>query len=169
MSSWPLIQTALENVFSRATGLAFVWDNEPRKLLPKPFGVLALGESVSIGRDHSAYKFRNSDISINLSGYREITITVQIISRQARGEQSSRAIIERARLALANPVYRDELRSAGLVFVENHPVLDISNSFDQRQESRAAFDVVFRLMLNEEHSWPQGGYFESVDMSEHMI
>jgi len=169
MSSWPLIQTALENVFMRATGLSFVWDNEPRKLLPKPFGVLALGESISVGRDHSAYTFRNSDISINLSGYREITITVQIISRQACGEQSSRAMVERARLALANPVYRDELRSAGLVFVENHPVLDISNSFDQRQESRAAFDVVFRLMLNEEHSWPQGGYFESVDISEHML
>jgi hypothetical protein len=167
--SWSHIQSALENVFVSATGLPFVWEDEPRKLLPRPFGILALGQSSTVGRDHSSYTFHDSDISLELHGYRELTISVQIISRQARGEQSSRALIERARLALANPVYRDELRSAGLVFVENHPVLDISTSFDQRKEARAAFDVVFRLMVKEHHAWPQGGFFESVEVSENLL
>ncbi len=150
MSYWDNAQAALEQVFQRSTGIAFMWDEEPRKMMRRPCGILALGESITIGRDRSGYTFRDSDITLDLFGFRELTVNVQIFSRQAKGEDSARALIERARLSMANPFYRDELRSAGLIFVENHPVVDLDFSFDQRRESRAAFDVVFRLMLHEQ-------------------
>ena len=161
MSFWPSLQIALEHVFESATGIPFVWDDEPAKVMPKPYGVLALGQSITIGRDFSRYSFRDSCSSLETLGHRELTINVQVFSRQPRGDGSARSLIEMARLSLANPVYRDELRSAGLVFVENHPVVNLDFTFQNRKENRCAFDVVFRLVLQESTKAPIP-HFESV-------
>lgn len=161
--SWPGLQITLEHIFESATGIPFVWEDEPRKIMIKPYGVLSLGQSVVSGRDFSSYDFEKEPL-VNVSGYRELTITVQIFGRFIRGDKSSRALIERARLALANPVYKDELRTAGLVFVENHPVAELEFSFDQRHEKRAAFDVVFRHIIEQQHAWPEGGYFSTLEL-----
>lgn len=162
MSFWPGVQSALENVLTKATRIPFVWDDEPRKMLNRPFGVLSLGQSLSLGRDHYGYTFKDSDVTLDLYGYRELTINVQVFSRCAIGEHSSRALIEKARLSLANPIYRDELRSAGLIFVENHPVSDLKFAYQNRHESRATFDVVFRLMLHDQHKYRGNEYFDRV-------
>ena len=167
MSYWPGLQITLEHVFESATGIPFVWDDEPSKVMQKPYGILVLGQSITVGRDYSRYTFRDSDTSLDIVGYRELTISVQIFSRQARGELSARALIERARLSLANPVYRDELRSAGLVFVESHPINDLDFTFQNRAENRSAFDVVFRLVLRDQLV-SQVPYFESVDLESRL-
>ena len=166
MSFWPGLQITLEHVFESATGIPFVWDDEPMKAIPKPYGVLALGQSISIGRDYGRYTFHDSNTTIDLIGHRELTINVQIFSRQARGDNSARALIEKARLSLANPVYRDELRSAGLVFVETHPVANLNFTFQNRAENRCAFDVVFRLVLQEQIATRNIDFFDSVAISE---
>jgi hypothetical protein len=107
--------------------------------------------------------------TIDLVGYRELTINVQVFSRQSGGDVSARALIEKARLCLANPVYRDELRSAGLVFVENQPVADLNFTFQNRKEKRSAFDVVFRLVINEQLSTDSTGYFDTIAVSENFL
>jgi hypothetical protein len=163
---WSKLQATLVYVFNQATRLPFIWDENPRGLLPKPFGVLSLGQSITLGRDSYSYTFRDSDISLDLYGHRELSITVQIYSRQSNGALSARSLIEKARLALANPDLREELRKVGLIFVENHPVIDLNFSFDQRHESRAAFDVVFRVLLHEQHLTKQPGYFEHIELRE---
>jgi hypothetical protein len=169
MSFWPGLQITLEHVFESATGIPFVWNDEPVKVMQKPYGILSLGQSFTVGRDSSRYTFSHSDTTIDLIGYRELTINVQVFSRQSHGDVSARALIERARLCLANPVYRDELRSAGLVFVENHPVADLNFTFQNRKENRSAFDVVFRLVLNEQLSTDSIGYFDSIALSENLL
>src|SRR5690606_30904682 len=123
--AWVGMQIALERVFSEATGIPFAWDDSLRRLPRAPIGVLSLGNSQTVGRDGHRYTFRDSDISLELYGYRELTINIQIRARLAKGAPSSRMLAEKARLALANPMYRDELRSAGLVFVETHPLLNL--------------------------------------------
>ena len=163
MSYWPGLQITLENVFRSSTGIPFVWEDEPRKMMRKPYGVLALGQSITIGRDYSSYNFRDSDISIDMVGQRELTINVQVFSRQPKGELSARELIERARFSLANPVYRDELRSAGLIFVENHPISSLNFSFQNRAENRASFDVVFRLLLQDKAP-SEAKYFDDVTL-----
>jgi hypothetical protein len=50
MSFWPGLQITLEHVFESATGLPFVWDDEPVKVMQKPYGVLALGQSITVGQ-----------------------------------------------------------------------------------------------------------------------
>lgn len=167
MSFWPALQITLEHVFESATGIPFIWEDEPTRLMQKPFGVLSLGQSISVGRDSARYTFRDSDTSVDIIGYRELTINIQIFSRQARGEKSARSLIEKARLCLANPVYRDELRSAGLVFVENHPVTSLDFTFQNRAENRATFDVVFRLVLQEKMPSAQA-YFDAIELENRL-
>jgi hypothetical protein len=91
---------------------------------------------------------------------------VQIRARLAKSAPSSRSLAEKARLALANPMHRDELRSFGLVFVETHPLISIDFSRSIRKELRSSFDVVFRLMVHEQQMANHIGYFESVAISE---
>lgn len=165
--SWPALQTALEHVFESATGISFVWSDEPVKVMQKPYGVLSLGQSISVGRDFAQHTFRDSGMTVDMAGHRELTINVQVFSRQARGENSARVLLEKARLSLANPVYRDELRSVGLIFVENHPVTSLDFTFQNRAENRATFDVVFRLVLQEKIAAKQA-YFEAVEL-EHCL
>lgn len=163
MNQWPGLQITLEHVFKSATNIPFVWDDEPRKMMRKPFGILSLGQCITVGRDAGFYYFRDGGGSCELVGHREITISIQVFSRQARGECSARVLIEKARLCLANPVYRDELRSAGLVFVENHPVTSLDFTFQNRAENRATFDVVFRLILQEKITTNQA-HFDTVEL-----
>ena len=164
MSFWPPIKTALENVFLRATDVPFVWAEEARRVLRPPVGILELGQSMAVGRDSYGYTFRDSDITLNISGYRELTIGVQLVSKLAKNTPSSRVLAEKARLALANPVYRDELRMAGLVFVESHPLVNLDRDHRVTKELRSSFDVVFRLMLLEQQSIKSGEFFEYSDV-----
>lgn len=162
--SWDPIQSCLQNVFSESTGIPFTWEDSLRLLPRAPLGVLSLGQSMVVGRDGYRYRFRDSDISLDLYGHRELTINIQIRARLAKSTPSSRALAEKARLSLANPIYRDQLRAAGLVFVETHPLLNLDFSRN-RKELRSTFDVVFRLVLNE--SMPSSiNYFEEIAISE---
>ncbi len=77
-SPWGTMQTALERVFSEATDISFAWDDTLKRLPRAPIGVLSLGDSRVVGRDGYRYTFRDSDISLDAYGYRELTINVQI-------------------------------------------------------------------------------------------
>ncbi len=165
--SWDAMQTALEHVFSEATGISFMWDESLRRIPRAPIGVLSLGQSMTVGRDGHRYTFRDSNISLDMYGYRELTINVQICARLAKSAPSSRIFAEKARLALANPTHRDELRSVGLVFVEAYPLLNLDFSHT-RKELRSTFDVVFRIVLHEQ-SATNIGYFDNISLSEHCL
>ncbi len=167
--AWSSMQTALERVFSEATGIPFAWEDSIRRIPRAPLGVLSLGQSMTVGRDSHRYTLRDSDISLEMYGYRELTINVQIRARLAKSAPSSRALAEKARLSLANPVYRDELRSAGLVFVETHPLLNLDFSRTNRKELRSTFDVVFRLVVQEQAPANKIGFFDSIAVSENFL
>jgi hypothetical protein len=167
--AWEGMQTALERVFSETTGIPFAWEDSIKRLPRAPIGVLSLGQSMTVGRDGHRYTFRDSDITLDMYGYRELTVNIQIRARLAKNGPSSRVLAEKARLALANPIYRDELRMAGLVFVETHPLVNLDFNRIQRKELRSAFDVVFRLALHEQKSSPQTGFFDSIAVSENFL
>jgi hypothetical protein len=164
VSFWPPIKTALESVFLRATGVSFLWQEDARRALRPPFGILELGQSMTVGRDAHSYTFRDSDITLDVYGHRELTIGVQLVSRLAKNVPSSRMLAEKARLALANPIYRDELRSVGLVFVESHPLVNLDFNRHRSKELRSSFDVVFRFIVHEEQAMANGKFFEHGDV-----
>ncbi len=167
MMNWTKIQNALVMCFSHGTGgLCFIWENEPREMLQKPFGVLRLGQSAMLGRDQMAYTFRDSDMCATIFGTRELTVTCQVWSRSQLPTENARFYLEIARSSLAKPTQKKLLKSAGLVFVQTHPITNIDVAFDSRQESRSAFDVVFRITDFEENVDAGCGYFNHVQILE---
>ncbi len=166
MTAWHLIEETLAKVFSDAIKIPFAWDDSIKRMPRAPMGILALGQSMTIGRDGHKYTFRDSDVSLDIFGYRELTINVQIRARLAKIAPSSRILAEKARLCLANPTYRDQLKKAGLVLVETHPLINIDFSRSVRKELRSSFDVVFRTIAHEQVNHQNMGYFNTVVISE---
>ena len=78
--------------FEKTTGLKFVWENEPREILQKPYGVLKLGASSMIGRD-DIYEDQ-------LVGSREMILQVQVFSRSFRITENARVYLEKARTSI---------------------------------------------------------------------
>lgn len=165
MTDWSAIEQTLAQVFSDATGIVFSWEDSIKRMPRAPMGLLSLGQSMTIGRDGHRYTFRDSDVSLDIYGYRELTINVQIRARLAKLSPSSRVLAEKARLTLANPTYREELKKIGLVLVETHPLINIDFSRSVRKELRSSFDVVFRLVAHEEIYKPKMDFFDKVEMS----
>ena len=166
MTAWENIEQTLEKVFSEATKIPFSWDESIKRIPRAPVGILSLGNSMIIGRDGHRYTFRDSDVSLDIYGYRELTINIQIRARLAKSAPSSRMLAECARLSLANPLYRDQLKKVGLVFVETHPLVNIDFSRSVRKELRSSFDVVFRLVVHEQLTNHAMDYFETAVISE---
>jgi hypothetical protein len=136
--------------FERVTGLKFVWENEPREILQKPYGVLKLGASSMIGNDQ-IYEDQ-------LVGSRELVLQVQVFSRSFRITENARFYLEKARTSLAY------FKSSYWVFDEAHPIIDLDFVFDNRQESRAGFDAVFRRLELQDLSQYSPGYFTEVEL-----
>ena len=147
LMNWNQIQIALKLFFEQGTGIPFLWSNESQRLLSKPMGIMSLENSTVLGQDMSSYTFRDSAVTLDISGQRELTVNVQVLSRHSDLAQSARAYLEQARLAFKNPACQKILDSAGLVFVESHPINDLDFTFSNRKESRASVDLIFRTLI----------------------
>ena len=137
--------------FEKITALKFVWENEPREMLIKPYGVLRLGASSILGSDNIY-----DDI---LVGSRELVLQVQVFSRSFKPTENARFYLEKARTSLTY------FKAPNLIFDEAHPIVDLDFIFANRQESRAGFDAVFRMLELQDLSQYSPGYFTQVELN----
>src|SRR5262245_47457245 len=105
MTDWAEMQRALKQCFHESTGIHFIWEHESLAMLPKPFGALKIAQSQSIGRDQVAYTFRDSSVTVNVCGFRELTITCQVYTNSQKPGARARDILEAARLMLVHPIH----------------------------------------------------------------
>lgn len=141
---------AVQRHFEKVTGIKFVWENEPREMLLKPYGVLKLGASSILGSDNIY-----DDM---LVGSREIVLQVQVFSRSFKPTENARFYLEKARTSLAY------FKAPNLIFDGAHPIVDLDFVFMNRQESRAGFDAVFRRLELQDLSQYSPGYFTTVEL-----
>jgi len=142
---------AVQKHFEQITGLKFVWENEPREMLLKPYGVLKLGASSMLGNDQ-IYEDQ-------LVGSREMILQIQVFSRSFKPTENARFYLEKARTSLAY------FKAPNLIFDEAHPIVDLDFIFANRQESRAGFDAVFRMLELQDLSQYSPGYFTQVELN----
>lgn len=164
MIDWPGIHHALKSCFEQSTGLPFVWENEAHEFLQAPYGVLNIGQSSAPWRDDVYTVFEDVEPITYLIGARDITLTVQVFSRSHLPHENARHYLEKARTALRKPATAKLLKGAGLILLETHPLVELDFSFDQRKESRAAFEVVFRTQEIERDVPSSDGFFDHVDL-----
>ena len=145
MIDWTKIHSALKDCFEKGTGLAFIWENEATEFLPKPYGLLNIAQSSAPWRDDLYIINEAGDYVTYLVGARDINVNIQVFSRSHSPNENARYFLEKARTSLRKPTVEELLKGAGLTLLETHPLVELDFSFDQRKESRAAFDAVFRL------------------------
>lgn len=160
------VQRAVRQCFETSTGLPFVWENAAQDALLKPYGVLSFGPSAAPDRDNVYQVNSDDNVTFVIVGAREFTIGVQVCSRSHEPGENARSFLERARTLLRSQHQRDLLSAAGLVWFESHPIVDLDFVFQERHESRAAFDVVFRALEVEYDPTCAPGYFTYVDLHD---
>lgn len=136
-------QELFKHVFEQAAGISFIWNQEPRKALKRPYGVLTMGASRSIGRDEFYYAWSGAGESA-YAGERELSLNCQIVALANPSSKCARVFIERVRIFLHRADLKAGLRRQGLVFVDSTPVVDLIVSSDLRADSRVSFDTIWR-------------------------
>lgn len=165
MIDWVKIHNTLKDCFENGTGLPFIWENEATEFLQKPYGVLNIAQSSAPWRD-DVYVVNDEDEYVTyLVGARDINVNIQVFSRSHLPTENARHYLEKARTALRKPKVESKLKSSGLTLLETHPLVELDFSFDQRKESRAAFDVVFRLQELECDVPEADGFFDHVELT----
>jgi hypothetical protein len=159
-----MVQRAVRHSFERSTGLPFIWQNASNEFIEKPYGLLSFGASASPERDNVYTTDVGGNVTEVIVGAREFTINVQVHSRSHEPEGCARHFLERARTLLRFEQHRQVLAFAGLVLHETHPIVDLDVVFQQRHESRAAFDLVFRALEVEYDPIGIPDFFTRVDL-----
>jgi hypothetical protein len=127
--------------------------------------VLNVAQSSAPWRDDVYVVNDEGDYVTYLVGARDINVNVQVFSRSHLPTENARNFLEKARTALRKPKFESQLKGAGLALLETHPIVELDFSFDQRRESRAAFDVVFRSQEVERDVPESDGFFDRVELA----
>lgn len=101
----------------------------------RPYADVDVGAIEQRGRDE--WRGVDADGLRDVTGPRAVRVTVQVYGPDAM------ELAERARAALWRETVGDTLRSAGIVFYNAEPVLDITTEIETDLEPRAAFDALF--------------------------
>lgn len=164
MIDWTKIHDALKSCFEKNTGVSFIWENEATEFLEKPYGVLSIAQSSAPWRDDVYIINEDGDYVTYLVGARDINVNIQIFSRSHLPTESARYFLEMARTELRKPGMESFLKNAGLMLLETHPVVDLTFTFDNRKESRAAFDALFRFQEVERDKTGADAFFDHVHL-----
>ena len=164
MIDWAKIHHALKSCFEKGAGLPFIWENEASEFLPKPYGVLNIAQSSAPWRDDVYVVNDEGEYVTYLVGARDINVNIQVFSRSHLPTENARYYLEKARTAIRVPKVESLLKRAGLTLMETHLMVELDFSFDQRKESRAAFDVIFRIQEIERDIPETDGFFDHVDL-----
>jgi len=150
--NWATLQDGLKAWFAAGSGLQVFWMNDQGPMNDRPYGTLQIISTRTIAEDEMNYEFSTIPDPDGLipivSGYRLMTVTCQIITRNQSGNNIALTYLEKARTSLRLPRLRSALATAGLAVVETHPTVMLDGVFDKRWESRASFDVVFGMVQN---------------------
>lgn len=149
-------KTAIKTwVEAQGSGITAQWRDQEGGWQPKTRARLHLSNVVprgvdTIRYDQDATLAAGVDYIPTFSGCREITLSIEITSRDQSGSNVAIWYLDKLRRSLRKVSVRDALRAAGLGFATTGPTQDLSSLVDDRLESKAQMDVFFNAVVNEE-------------------
>jgi hypothetical protein len=150
---WSTIQDGIKDWFEGATGLTAYWMNQARPAYaPKALGVLQIISTSKVDVDAMDYNYSvtqptNEEMVPSVSGYRLITVSCMVVSRDQNASQDAINYLELARTGLNRPSLNDALKAAGLTITwTSQSIVPRDVLVDNRYESRAVMDIIFRAV-----------------------
>ena len=151
--NWSTIQNGIKAWFEDSTGLTAYWMNQARPAYTnKPLGVLQIISTSKVDVDaldynYSALQPTNEEMVPSVFGYRLITVSCMVVSRNQNAGSDAIHYLELARTGLNRPSLKDAMIAAGLrVSWSSHSITPRDVLVDGRWESRAIMDVTFRAV-----------------------
>lgn len=151
--NWTTLQNGIKAWFEGATGLSAYWMNQSRPAYtPKALGVLQIISTSKVDVDaldynYSALQAAGEEMVPSVSGYRLITVSCMVVSRDQTAAADAVQYLELARASLNRPSLKDALAEAGLqISWTSQSIMPRDVLVDNRYESRAVMDIVFRAV-----------------------
>lgn len=138
-------QTALVTWVLDYSGLTAVWANEARPMTDKPFVVLQILRSGEYGNYERKYIYNvgTQKMEPTVSQERDLTLNVQVISRNQTANNNALFYLDKLKLSLGLESVQIALSNAGLNLFRRESTIVLDAIFQNRSESRASFDVIF--------------------------
>lgn len=151
--NWLTIQNGIKAWFENSTGLTAYWRNQKQPAYaPKAVGILQIISTSKVDLDamdynYSALQPANEEMVPSVAGYRLITVSCMVVSRDQSAGQDAVEYLELARASLNRPSLKDALKAAGLAISwTSQSIIPRDVLVDNRMESRAIMDIVFRAV-----------------------
>jgi hypothetical protein len=94
------------------------------------------------------------DMIPSVVGCRTVVARIEVQSRNNSGNNCAMFFVDKIQTSLAKPSVKAALYAAGLAYNTTLSTVDLSMIFDEREESRAAIDILFNSVVEETD--PQG-------------
>lgn len=148
--AWTDVQQALYTWFATSTGLATSWafQKRPQDNIASGFGtltVLSVELPPSLEEDETRTRETAGELYADQVGTRYLTINCQVASAVQSFEGHAQNLLSRAQAALTLTEFNNSLGAAGVTFVRNGAITNISAIAGAGFESRASMDVVFSV------------------------
>jgi len=172
--NWSTIQSGVKAWAEGTTGLTAYWRNQQvPAFTPKPFILLQIIATSKVDVDSLDYVYDNTqppteEMVPTLSGYRKITVAMTVVSRDQTANFDAINYLELARAGLNQPQYSETLTNAGLALVWTSQGISLQDAIvDNRYESRAAMDIIFRAVQYIQYKNPNdtNGYITQTEVS----
>lgn len=142
MIDWNAVQLALWTWVDGVDSGTVIWAEQNAPIPDGAFATLRLASLVQVGQDFTAPPVETgpgTDVfESDITGNREFTLEVQTFGADAFGRA------EAIRSSLQRVSVLDALRAAGIVFVDRLGITNVTALDGNRQEERAAVDILFR-------------------------
>jgi hypothetical protein len=161
---WKPFYAALRDWAALGDELNSYWIHEERPITTKPLVTLQILSSVESQPDvlnlvdeapGNDTKLLTPVITIE----RDVTVQVKVSSRSQDPEEFALHYAETLRSSLSDPEVVDRLSRAGIEVISHEKIFNLGEVSDQRAESRAVLDVMFRAVFADQAERRGVGFF----------
>lgn len=169
--NWTTIQNALKAWATAGSGLAAIWENEPRLWVGQERVVLAMRSFRAIGVDEQRYQYDSGadpgeEMQPIIAGVRSFVLQVRVESRNQSPTKHAAYFLELLQTSLAKPSQKAALNAAGCPYARtltSGTVADIES--DGRMVSVGVMDLEFNAATNVTDTSEVTGYIDTVEVS----
>lgn len=124
-------------------------------------GLVRIGGVDGIEWSYDENGAAGQEITLSSDGPRNVTASLQAITRAPRGASSAAAWLETLQASLALPTYREPLNAVGLGVIDVGTVQNVPKVYGASTEGRATLDVRFHVVQTASEKL---GYIETVEV-----
>lgn len=172
--AYDTFETAIEDWAKAVTGFRFYWLNRKRnREFRKTWGTLQVISERDVGIDEvrqtdltGGSPPAGGEIEVMISGNREITVSVQVKSRDQEPLKTARFFLAKLRTSLRKPGVRaTHFQPNDIAVVRPLPLNELDFTRQNRVEALANMDVIFATVVNEVDPAEATTFIETVRVS----